>query len=133
MTIKDLLEKHEGFRRFPYKDTVGKLTIGIGRNLVDRGISRMEALYLLENDIADFTIGLSERFYWFDDIHPEAKKVLIDMAFNMGINGLATFKQTLEHIKNHNYKEASKTMLQSKWASQVGNRALELSEILTKI
>lgn len=133
MIIRDLLEKHEGFRKFPYKDTVGKLTIGIGRNLDDRGLTRMEALYLLDNDIADFTLQLQERFFWFDSIDPIAEIVLIDMAFNMGIGGLSTFNKTLEHLKNHNYKMAALEMLKSKWAFQVGSRANDLSNLLINI
>lgn len=133
INIKALLEKHEGFRRFPYKDSVGKLTIGIGRNIEDRGITRMEAIFLLENDIEDFYNELNEGFYWYEALDPVAKVVMLDMAFNMGFAGLKTFKVTLEHLKNHNYKAASVSMLQSKWANQVGSRAVELSELLTKI
>jgi len=128
--IADLLLKHEGYRRFTYRDTVGKLTVGIGRNLEDRGITKDEALYLLENDIKDFTEQLSERLYWFDAAPDKVKLVLTDMGFNLGIAGLLTFKNTLEHIKNGEYVTASKEMLLSKWANQVGQRAIELSEIL---
>lgn len=128
-----MLEKHEGFRQFVYKDSLGIETIGIGRNLKNRGVTRAEALYLLENDIADFTKQLRDRLYWFDSIHEDAQMVLIDMAFNMGLGGLMTFTQTLELIKNENYKKASETMLQSLWAKQVGVRAIELSEILKNI
>ena len=131
--ISDMLEKHEGFRQFVYKDSLGIETIGIGRNLKNRGVTRAEALYLLENDIADFTKQLRDRLYWFDSIHEDAQMVLIDMAFNMGIGGLMTFTQTLELIKNENYKKASETMLQSLWAKQVGTRAIELSDILKNI
>jgi lysozyme len=131
--IAALLEKHEGFRRFVYNDSVGIPTIGIGRNLKDRGITRAEALYLLNNDINDFTTQLQDRLYWWDNIHEDAKVVLINMAFNLGLNGLLSFKTTLEHIKNENYKAAAVSMLQSKWAVQVGSRANELSEILTNI
>jgi lysozyme len=131
--ISDMLEKHEGFRQFVYKDSLGIETIGIGRNLKSRGVTRAEALYLLENDIADFTKQLRDRLYWFDSIHEDAQLVLIDMAFNMGLGGLMTFTQTLELIKNENYKKASETMLQSKWAQQVGTRAIELSNILKNI
>ena len=131
--IVELIKKHEGFRTYPYRDSVGKLTIGYGRNLEDRGINKDEATYLLESDVSDFTQQLKDRLYWFDSIHENAQLVLIDMAFNMGLNGLLSFHQTLEHIKNENYKAASITMLQSKWEKQVGNRAIELSEILKLI
>jgi lysozyme len=129
-TIKDLLIKHEGLRLFAYKDTVGKTTIGVGRNLDDRGISKEEALIMLDRDIEDFTQQLSERLFWFDQQPDKVKIVLINMAFNMGLAGLLTFRNTLEHIKNGQYDLASKEMLQSKWASQVGKRAIELSNIL---
>lgn len=130
MTIAELLEKHEGYRRFVYKDTVGKLTVGIGRNLEDRGLTHEEALYLLNNDIMDFTKQLSIKLPWFNTAPDNVKLVLIDMGFNLGISGLLTFKNTLEHIKNGEYEIAAKEMLLSKWAKQVGTRAIELSNIL---
>jgi lysozyme len=131
--IKSQLEKHEGFRRFIYNDSVGIPTIGIGRNLKEKGISRAEALYLLDNDIKDVETQLQNRLYWWDNIHEDAKAVLINMAFNMGLNGLLTFNKTLEHLKNENYKAAAAEMIQSKWANQVGSRATELADILTNI
>lgn len=133
--ISALLEKHEGFRQFPYMDTTGHLTIGIGRNLKDRGITKAEALYLLQNDIADFKKQLDDRLYWFENCPDAVKDVLIDMCFNLGLNGLLQFTRTLEHIKNENYMLAAEEMLKSKWAKQVGTRATELAEILknTKI
>ena len=133
INIIDLLERHEGFRQYPYRDTVGKLSIGIGRNLDDRGITKAEALYMLNNDIKDFEQQLKDRLYWFENIHEDAQAVLLMMCFNMGLNGLLTFHTTLEHIKNENYKAASVSMLDSQWAKQVGTRSLELSDILKNI
>ena len=133
MTIEELLIKHEGLREFPYKDTVGKLTIGIGRNLDDRGITGDEALYMLRNDIRYFINELSEKLDWFDTAPEDVKNVLTDMAFNMGVNGLLTFKTTLKYLKNQEYELASQSMLKSKWASQVGNRAKELSDIIKNV
>jgi len=131
--LSDLLMKHEGVRLFPYHDSTGHLTIGVGRNLNERGITKDEALMMLENDIEDFTNQLSERLFWFDDQPETAKMVLLDMCFNMGLNGLLTFHNTLEHFKNGNYKEASKSMLNSKWAVQVGVRAIELSDLIKNL
>jgi lysozyme len=130
LQIAQLLEKHEGLRLFPYKDTVGKLTIGIGRNLIDRGITREEALMMLENDIKYFTEQLSKELPWFDSKPDNVKLVLIDMAFNLGIYGLLNFKNTLGHIERGEYKEASVDMLNSLWAKQVGIRAIELANML---
>jgi lysozyme len=131
--LSDILIKHEGLRLFPYKDTTGHTTIGVGRNLDDRGITEDEAAYLLNNDIADFGNQLSEKIYWFDSAPEKVKVVLVDMAFNMGVNGLLSFHNTLEHIKNGNYQLAAVDMLQSKWAQQVGTRATDLSQILKSV
>lgn len=131
--IAQMLIKHEGLRNFVYRCPAGKLTIGVGRNLEDRGITNAEAMYLLHNDIENVIQQLKDRFYWFENIHEDAQAVMTDMCFNMGLGGLLTFQATLEHLKNENYKAASVTMLESKWKTQVGVRALELSDILKNI
>lgn len=131
--ITDILIRHEGLRLRVYNDSVGIPTIGVGRNLVNRGITKDEAMYLLENDIKDFEKQLSERLYWFDAQPEKVKLVLTDMCFNLGLSGLLQFHNTLEHIKNGEYQIASEEMLLSKWAKQVGTRAIELSEILKSI
>jgi lysozyme len=133
MKIQDLLIKHEGLRLKPYTDTVGKLTIGIGRNLSDVGISNNEALILLQNDINTATKELQKNLLWFDGLPDNVKMVLLDMCFNMGIEELLEFKITLSLIKNGKYKEASIEMLKSKWASEVGERAKEDSNLLNQI
>jgi lysozyme len=133
MKISEMLIKHEGLRLFVYNDSLGIPTIGVGRNLKDRGITREEAMMMLENDIEDFTKQLSESLFWFDTQPEKVKMVLIDMAFNMGVGGLLTFHNTLEHIKNGDYVEASRDMLNSRWAVQVGVRALELADIIKNI
>ena len=133
MTQQELLIKHEGLRLFVYYDSLGIPTIGVGRNLKDRGISKNEAMMMLDNDIDDFTLQLSERLYWFDMQPDNAKLAMIDLSFNCGIAGLLTFHKTLEYIKNGDYKNAADELMKSKWATQVGNRAKDLSEILYSI
>jgi lysozyme len=128
--ITALLIQHEGLELKPYKDTVGKLTIGVGRNLEDRGITRPEALYLLGNDIADFTAQLGARLPWIGSAPRDVQTVLIDMAFNLGVDGLLQFKNTLALIKAKRYTEAAAAMLDSLWAKQVGTRATDLSNII---
>jgi lysozyme len=131
--ISDQLIKHEGLRLFVYYDSLGIPTIGVGRNLKDRGISKNEAMMMLDNDIDDFTLQLSERLYWFDMQPDNAKLVLIDMAFNMGIGGLLTFHKTLEYFKNNDYKNAAIEMKNSHWYNEVPNRADDLINILNSI
>jgi lysozyme len=124
-----LLKKHEGVRLKPYRDSVGKLTIGVGRNLEDVGITEDEADMMLMNDIDRCFYDLNYHLPWFSYLDKIRQMVLVDMCF-MGIYALLGFKDTLESIKLGDYEKASKQMLESKWAIQVGDRAKELSEMM---
>ncbi len=126
--IKDLVQD-EGLKLKPYKDTVGKLTIGIGRNLDDVGISEEEAYHLCENDLKACISDL-QTLSCFDGLPYDVQRVLVNMRFNLGFKGLLGFRNTLALIQEGKYKEASYSMLDSKWAKQVGARAYRLSEIL---
>ncbi len=109
------IEQNEGFKSKVYKCPAGKLTIGYGRNLEDNGISKQEALVLLESDIMNIKLELEDKlsfFYALDDIR---QNVLIEMAYNMGVPNLLKFKKTLESIEKHDFLSASKEMLNSKW------------------
>lgn len=130
MNLRDQLIKHEGLRLKPYRCTAGKLTIGVGRNLDDVGISKEEALYLLDNDISKATSDLLQALPWVKDLDDARRNVLINMCFNLGLNGLLGFQNTLSMIQKGWYKEASINMLKSKWAKQVGIRAIELAKIM---
>lgn len=129
------LRLHEGERRKPYRDTVGKLTIGIGRNLDDKGLRRDEIEYLLANDIADARADLDRYLPWWRGLDPVRQRVLIDMVFNMGAGspgkgGLLSFVNTLSEIRRGNYGIAADMMLASKWAQQVGGRAVRLATMM---
>lgn len=126
--LEEQLVRHEGKKLFPYVDTVGKLTIGVGRNLSDVGISEAEALYFLQNDIAKAQKGISTYLPWTVHLDRIRYYVLVNMCFNLGIKGLLEFKNTLRFVENGKYKEASQAMLISLWAKQVGNRAVELAK-----
>lgn len=128
--LRNLLIHHEGYRQFPYTDTTGHLTIAIGRNLTDRGISVNEALTLLEDDITFFTNKLRAVIPLFDRLNDARQIVLVNMCFNLGVNGLLRFKSMLKALENKDYEEAAKQMLNSKWAEQVGQRAHDLSTIM---
>ena len=131
--IQSLLIKHEALKLFVYKDTKGIDTIGVGRNLVNRGISTEEAMMMLDNDIQYFTAQLRSVLPWFDSSPDKVKMVLLDMSFNLGITGLLNFKNTLHFIEIGDYKSAATAMLDSQWAKQVGTRATEDADILKSI
>ena len=122
------LIRHEGLKLQPYYDTVGKLTIGIGRNLDDYGITKEEAMYLCKNNIVQCIAELEASLPWFNTLDEVRKDVLINMDFNLGIVGLLKFKNTLKLIEEGKYIDASYQMLSSKWSKQVGKRAIELSD-----
>lgn len=131
MQLKELISLHEGIKLKPYRCTAGKLTIGIGRNLDENGINQDEAQLLFENDINRCIKQLNAEFSWFSRLGEVRQAVLIDMCFNLGINGLCNFKDTLKLIENGRYKEASKEMLNSLWAEQVKDRAIQLSNMMS--
>jgi lysozyme len=126
--LRQQLHRDEGLRLMPYTDTVGKLTIGVGRNLTDRGISDDEAQYLLDNDIAICIGELRSAYPWFDRLDEARQGVLVNMCFNLGMPKLAKFGTTLGLVRTGKYPQAAVAMLQSKWAQQVGNRAVRLAE-----
>ncbi len=130
---KDQLLKHEGLRLKPYRCSAGKLTIGVGRNLEDRGITKDEALMMLDNDIRLCEEQLISRigsvYKGLDEVR---KSVLINMCFNLGIGGLLEFNNTLAFVASGDWERAANNMLVSRWAKQVGRRAIELAEMMRK-
>lgn len=131
--LKKSIKKHEGLRLKPYKCTAGKLTIGYGRNLEDKGITKKTANILLDVDIEYFTRKLSEvflirHFLHFNSLPEHVQEVLVEMSFQIGVPGLMKFKKTIEFIKEGNYTRASTEMLYSKWAKQTPKRAQTLSK-----
>jgi len=131
--IKEQLVRHEGLRLKPYRCTAGKLTIGIGRNLDDCGISQIEAYVLLENDIQNCEKQLLDEIpEIYNPLDEVRKSVLLNMCYNLGIGGLLGFNNTLAFIAAGDWERAANGMLASKWAKQVGRRAIELSELMRK-
>lgn len=125
--LTEQLKRHEGLSLKIYKCKSDKSTIGYGRNLDDKGITAREAENMLVEDIEYFTLKLSLLPLW-DSLNETRRAVLINMAYNLGYNGLMNFKKTLALIEDGLDHEASIEMLDSNWAVQVGSRATELSE-----
>lgn len=125
----EMLKKHEGYRLKPYTDTEGYLTIGIGRNLSTQGISALEAELMCLNDIGEAQKQIRSHFPWFDKLSLPRQRALLDMSF-MGIGKMMQFDKMIEAIVNGDYYTASMEMLHSKWAKQVGVRAMDLAAIM---
>lgn len=129
--LAEQLLRDEGFVPYAYRDSLGYFTIGVGR-LIDKnkggGITREEALHLLENDIAKVDKQLREKLPWTANLSEARRGVLLNMAFQLGINGLLGFKNTLAMIERGEYVKAADGMLNSLWAKQTPVRAKRLSE-----
>lgn len=124
------LTLEEDRRKKPYFDGEKKLTIGVGRNLTDVGLRDDEIDYLLNNDINLVLADLTMHWPWFSSLSDVRQRVLLDMCFNMGFESLSEFKLMIMAIRKGDYELAAHEMLQSKWATQVGNRAINLSKMM---
>lgn len=117
--LDEVIIQHEGMRLKPYTDTTGHLTIGIGRNLDDNGISQDEAMYLFNNDLTSCESGLSS-YSWYCSLDEVRQGVLIELTFNIGLSKVLQFVNMISALKNGAYSKAATELLSSKWATQVG-------------
>lgn len=130
VALRVWLADDEGERSKPYVDTVGKITIGIGRNLTDNGLSPDEIEFLFRNDANRVEAELTHAFAWFPTLDTIRQRVLLDMNFNLGISRLRLFIEMLAAVEIGDYARAADEMLQSHWAKQVGRRAIRLAAMM---
>ena len=116
------IEQEEGYSPHTYRCTSGALTIGIGYNL-DAGMPFDEAVLLMRHRIDKIRRALLERLEWFPKLNEARQAALLSMAYQMGLSGLLSFKRTLASIAAGDYEQASRKMLDSKWARQTPERA----------
>ena len=130
-SFEDQLIDHEGLELKPYHCTADKLTIGVGRNIQDRGITEDEARYLLKNDIKIVEDELLTRQPVVAGLDSVRQRVLVDMGFNLGLPILMKFQNMWAAIEDEDYHEAARQMMDSRWASQVGRRAERLAQAMS--
>lgn len=128
--LKKTLIRDEGERLKLYQCTAGKLTIGIGRNIEDNGISKDESDLMLNNDINGVIAGLESSLTLYNKLSPIRQLVLANMAFNLGKTRFMGFKKFIAALAIRDYKTAAKEMIESKWAQQVGERAKRLEMMM---
>lgn len=127
--LREQLSRHEGRRRFVYDDATGKpvaigsqirgkLSIGVGRNLEDRGLDDAEIDFLLDNDISD-AIRDAQTLRWFESLDPVRQAVIVELVFNMGLPRLLGFKQMLAAMAEHRWPVAAYEIGNSRWQRQV--------------
>ena len=126
----ELIKKHEGLRLKPYFCSAKKLTLGYGRNIEENGITNTEADFLLSNDILNATNEIIDNFCWFSGLNDDRQSVIVNMVFNLGMPRFKGFKKLISAIEEKEFTKASVEMLNSKWATQVGERATELADAM---
>jgi lysozyme len=126
-----LLTRDEGLRLKPYRCTAGKLTIGVGRNLEDVGITKEEAEQMLANDISRVVVDIVKRIPWAMKLDDARFSVIHSMVFQMGIGGVMNFRKFLNALQMGDYVKASIEMMDSKWAQHDSPaRAKRLAEVM---
>tara|TARA_Y100001963_G_scaffold97324_1_gene133900 strand:- start:59 stop:484 length:426 start_codon:yes stop_codon:yes gene_type:complete len=134
--LQDIVEdikKHEGFRPKVYECTEGYDTIGYGFAIKDLTIDEDVATLILMKKLHTLLQRIIVAFPWFKDVDETAKKVVINMCYQLGIRGFSKFKKTIYYLETEQYEEASIEMLNSLWAKQTPNRAKELSEEIASL
>ena len=131
--LSDQLIIHEGLELFCYECSASKQTIGVGRNIDPNnglGITEDEARYLLKNDINRVESELQAAYGWFTELDDARKEAVVNMVFNLGLTRFNQFKATIKHIENRDYELAGAEALNSRWAEQVGQRAIDVANQL---
>lgn len=128
--LKNLIRYQEASKFFPYDDAtglpvhapIGKITIGVGRNLEEKGIDAIEIDQMLTNDINYFVASLEHVYPWFAGLDDVRQGVLVDMCFNLGVKGLAEFTSFLFHMEHEQYEDAATAILDSKAEQELPRR-----------
>lgn len=128
--LVERIKKDEGYSAVMYQDSVGVPTIGYGHNL-EKGIPLEVSELIFKYDLKDAIDDLWNTFPWvMEDLNATRQEVLINMCFNLGISRLENFRRMWKALEAKDYTEAALEMLDSKWASQVGERAIRLSNAM---
>lgn len=120
-TAKAMLTRHEGRRQIAYKDSVGIWTVGVGHNL-QTPISDDAIDVILADDLRNVEAALDSYLPWWRSEGWPRQLALVDLCFNLGINGLLQFRNTLAAWEKHDYEGAARGLMDSKWYGQVGKR-----------
>lgn len=127
---RDEGSKKKNGRHLVYRDSKGILTLGYGRNVQDRGISEYEATLLLDEDVLECIQDLDKRYPWISKLTDVRQRALLNMRFNMGQGSFDTFQATLAHLEAGRWKEAANNIRASKYARDVGERAMRVAHMI---
>ena len=128
----EMLKLHEGVRSHVYLCSAGYETLGVGRNISESGLglSDDEIEYLLNNDIKRVREELEDAYFWFPALNEARQDAMIDICFNLGLTRLRGFVNALEAMSREQFDIAADEIMDSRWATKVGNRDLEVTEMI---
>ena len=127
------IKESEGFRPTVYKCTEGYDTIGYGFAIKDLVLGEDICDIILERKIAELKLRIKQKLPFYDDMPEKAQDVIVEMCYQMGINGFSKLEKTIDHLMRKDYKAASVEMLDSRWAKQTPNRAKKLSNQMKNV
>ena len=133
MSLLDRIKHHEGFRSIVYKCTEGYDTIGYGFAIKDLELDEDISEMILMRKLDNLMTRIGKTFVWWRSADSTVKDVVVEMCYQLGVSGFSKFKKTIDHLENKRYSKASAEMLDSRWAKQTPNRALELSNLIKEL
>ena len=133
MSLIDSKKEHEGYVGIVYKDSLGIDTIGYGFAIKDLELDKDICDIILERKLHDLEDSVNLKFSWFMYMPQEIKNVVLEMCYQLGVNGFSKFKKTISFLQDRQFEEASVEMLDSLWAKQTPNRAKELSDRVKEV
>lgn len=132
------LRRDEGVRDSPYLDSEGIKTVGVGHNLeahpleLSYPLTNEQVNQILADDLVRVFSGLDRKIGWWRNLSYARQRVLANMAFNLGVDGLLGFRRMILAVDRGHYDQAAREMLNSKWATQVFGRAVRLAKMMAK-
>ena len=131
--LLESIKQHEGFRDKVYQCTEGFDTIGYGFAIKDLVLDEDIAEMILMRKLDNLMNRIQKTFNWWRSAEDEVKNVVVEMCYQLGLSGFSKFKKTIDHLEHKRYGKASAEMLDSRWAKQTPNRAIELSNIIKNL
>ena len=130
--LVEMIKRHEGVKSKVYLCSAGYETIAVGRNIAESGLglSEDEIEYLLNNDIKRVREELEDNYFWFRALNEARQDAMIDICFNLGLTRLRGFVKALEAMSREQFDIAADEFMDSRWSQQVGNRAIEVTEMI---
>jgi lysozyme len=122
VALKAELTTDEGRRQFPYTDTRGCLSVGLGHNLTGKGLSDTEIDFVFSNDVDECCGDLDKAVPWWRALSPSKQRVMLGLVFNLGWQKFSEFHRFLAAMEAGNWPEAALELQDSLWWGQVGLR-----------